>query len=84
MSIIANVNVRFEYKGRKTTCEIQNERRETIAKAYVKRSLEDVDDKKVGRKKAFKKTMMQTTSILSKADRTNIWNEFRSIVKQPE
>ncbi len=84
MSIIANVNVRFEYKGRRTTCEIQNSNKETIAKAFVKRSIEDVDNKKLGRKKAFKKAMLGTTTSLSKAERTEIWNEFRSVVGQPE
>ncbi len=84
MSIIANVNVRFEYKGRKTTCEILNINREPIAKAFVKRAVDDIDDKRLGRKKAFKKAMNLSSSILSKQERTAIWNQFRETVKQPQ
>lgn len=82
MSKIVNVDVRFMYKGRKTTCII-SKNKEIISTSFAKRLVTDEENKPYARKVAFKKAMDQTKDVLNKEEREAVWNEFRKTVKQP-
>lgn len=91
MSRLGNKIVKWIYDGKKTICLIQEpqKRREdepnTIVMGEVKKYAKDISDKRVGRKLSFQRamTLAVETGVISKAERTNIWNDFREQIKQP-
>jgi hypothetical protein len=79
--------VRFSYDGNKTTVTLINRTTgEEITNRFVRVREGDSFDKKTGRTAAFKKAMthVAATNLLSKGERTNLWTNFRTIVKQPK
>jgi hypothetical protein len=79
--------VRFSYDGNKTTVTlISRTTNEEITNRFVRVREGDFFDKKTGRSAAFKKAMthVAATNLLSKGERTNLWTNFRTIVKQPK
>jgi hypothetical protein len=79
------INLRFTYKGRKTTIHLQQPERGIELVAFVKRAVDDVDDKLLGRKNAFKKAMNQlrANNLITKEECGALWLAFRAEVYQP-
>lgn len=78
--------VRFSYDGNKTTVRLIRRSNNTeIINRFVKVRQGDTFDKRTGRTAAFKKAMthVAATGIIPKQERTQLWNNFRTIVKQP-
>lgn len=78
--------VRFSYDGNKTTVRLIRRSDNTeIINRFVKVRQGDTFDKRTGRTAAFKKAMthVAATGIIPKQERTQLWNNFRTIVKQP-
>lgn len=82
---IENTRIRFNYEGRTTSCIIENADREVIAQQSVTRYAKDIPNKLLARKEAFRRTMTQVAenNLLDKQLRSNIWNGFRTQIKQP-
>ena len=79
--------VRFSYEGNKTTVTLINRNTgEEITNRFVRVREGDSFDKKTGRAAAFKKAMthIAASNLVSKGERANLWNNFRTIVKQPK
>lgn len=88
MTKAGDLLISFEYKGKerpKTTCIIRNSTGDVLANISVKKSVNDVADKKVGRFYAFRKAMSQLSmnNSTTREQRTNAWNEFTNVVKLP-
>lgn len=78
--------VRFEYKNQKTKAIVLNRADKTVlAERSTKVRHGDIFDKKEGRKYAFQKVMsyIAEQDILPKQERTALWLNFRTVVKQP-
>lgn len=79
--------VRFSYNGNKTTVTLINRAtNEEITNRFVRVREGDSFDKRQGRTAAFKKAMthVAATNLLSKGERTLLWINFRTVVKQPK
>lgn len=80
--------ISFGYKGKerpKTTCIIKNLTGDVLANVSVKKSVNDITDKKVGRFYAFRKAMTQLSinNSATKEQRRNAWQDFTNMVKLP-
>lgn len=79
--------VQFQYDGNVTKCNIKDRKtKETIITSISKRRKTDVYNKSLGRKLAFQRAMTQAVlkNILPREERTALWNNFRTVVKQPK
>lgn len=79
--------IQFQYDGNVTKCNIKDRKtKEIIITSISKRRKTDMYDKSFGRKLAFQRAMTQAMlkNILSREERTVLWNNFRTIVKQPK
>ena len=82
-----NTKVRFSYDGNKTTATVINRATgEEITNRFVRVRQSDSFDKKTGRAAAFKKAMthVAASNLVSKEEREQLWNNFRTTVKQPK
>ena len=81
-----NTKVRFSYEGNKTTVRLVRRSDNTeIINRFVRVREGDTFNKRMGRTAAFKKAMTHAaaTGIIPKQERAQLWNNFRTIVKQP-
>lgn len=96
MSRLGNKVVRWIYDGKKTTCLIQ-EPQEAVSKGETRpeptvitrgevvKYEKDISDKRLGRKLSFQRAMNRAVvrNLIPKTERTVIWNDFRTQIKQP-
>jgi hypothetical protein len=80
-----NTLVHFHYDGLKTTCEILDINGNAKAASTVTRYIKDRPCKVTARTNAFKNVMRKVIrqKILSKEERTEVWNVFRTTLRQP-
>lgn len=85
MSVLGNKVVKWFYSGNETHCEIKQSKEETLATGVIVRYAKDKPNKRLGRDLAFKKAMKQTVELetITKEDRAQIWNDYRSKINQP-
>lgn len=86
MSRLGNKKVRWSYEGKTTTCTILDSTDNVLATGTTTRFHKDLQNKRKGRKVSFEQAMNQAanTNSISKADRGQIWNDFRNNIKQPK
>jgi hypothetical protein len=82
--LVGNTRVQWSYAGNNTTCTIKQGDEVVISKT-VKRFAKDLPNKRLGRKVAFSKAMklISEGEVLPKAERSAIWNAFRTNINQP-
>ena len=85
---LGGLNVRWSYKNNATTCHIINGDQEIISRtAKVRHG--DVKEKQVGRFLSFRKSMAhlfnkeEGTELVSRQQRTQMWNDFKQNIKSP-
>lgn len=78
--------VRWFYNDNETHCVIKDNKGNDLATGVTTRYAKDKPDKIIGRDYAFKRAMKQSIEIesLSKSERKEIWETYRTTIKQPE
>jgi hypothetical protein len=89
MTNLGAMKVAFSYKGnerKKTFVTIKNSAGEVLVKTSVKRAVDDVNDKLLGRFFGFKKAMNQLAieNLATKQQRAEAWRLFSGSVKLPK
>lgn len=86
MSRLGNAKVRWNYEGKTTTCTIIDRNDNVLATGTTTRFHKDLPNKRKGRKISFEQAMNQAAqeSTIPKMERGQIWNDFRTNVKQPK
>ena len=85
MPKLGNKIVKWFYNNNETHCEIKSYNK-SFATGVVTRFHKDKPNKRLARDIAFKRAMSQAQELesLDKAERTAIWNDYRSKINQPD
>lgn len=77
--------VKFFYNGNETHCVVEDKQGNNLTTGVTTRYAKDKPNKLVARDTAFKRAMKKavTDELVSKKDREEIWNTYRTTIKQP-
>lgn len=82
-----NFKVKWYRRDNITLCQIQKEENnEVIVEGVAKKHVNDQSNKKISRWVSFKRAMDQAVenTLLTKGERSELWNNFRDNIKQPQ
>jgi len=79
-------NVKWFYNNDETHCVIQDNKGNDLATGVTTKYAKDKPNKILGRDTSFRRAMNQAADqeIVSKKDRKEIWETYRTTIKQPE